>query len=183
MAIYKKNINNLFYIFITSHVLIWTLIPTFTNHNLPLDTIEALAWGSNLDWGFNKHPPMSAFLPEIFYQIFGSQDWAYYLLSQICIVVSFIVVFKLAEDFFDNKIYCLLSVLLLEEIDNVDKKHKERKKIYKTYRKMLFDENAISLPPDYDPKKINHAHHLCPIYVDAGIRDKVIYELIKVIDS
>ncbi len=116
MAIYKKNINNTFYIFIASHLLIWTLIPTFTNHNLPLDTIEALAWGSNLDWGFNKHPPMSAFLPEIIYFIFGPQDWAYYLLSQICIVVSFFVIFKLAEDFFENKIYCFLSVLLLEGI-------------------------------------------------------------------
>ena len=116
MAIYKKNINNLFYIFITSHVLIWTLIPTFTNHNLPLDTIEALAWGSNLDWGFNKHPPVSAFLPEIIYFIFGPQDWAYYLLSQICILVSFFVIFKLAEDFFENKFHCFLSVLLLEGI-------------------------------------------------------------------
>ena len=116
MAIYKKNINNLFYIFITSHLLIWTLIPTFTNHNLPLDTIEALAWGSNLDWGFNKHPPVSAFLLEIIYFIFGPQDWAYYLLSQICILVSFFVIFKLAEDFFENKIYSFLSVLLLEGI-------------------------------------------------------------------
>jgi len=116
MAIYKKNINNIFYIFITSHLLIWTLIPTFTNHNLPLDTIEALAWGSNLDWGFNKHPPMSAFLTEIIYFIFGPQDWAYYLLSQICIVVSFFVIFKLAEDFFENKIYSFVSVLLLEGI-------------------------------------------------------------------
>ena len=116
MAIYKKNISNLFYIFVSAHLIIWTLVPSLTNNNLPLDTIEALAWGSNLDWGFNKHPPMSAFLPEIFYQIFGPQDWAYYLLSQICIAVSFLVVFKLAEDFFDNKIYCLLSVLLLEGI-------------------------------------------------------------------
>ena len=116
MAIYKKNISNLFYIFVTAHLFIWTLVPSLTNNNLPLDTIEALAWGSNLDWGFNKHPPMSAFLPEIFFQIFGPQDWAYYLLSQICIVVSFLVIFKLAEDFFDNKIYCLLSVLLLEGI-------------------------------------------------------------------
>ena len=116
MAIYKKNINNLFYIFTTSHLLIWTLIPSLTNQNLPLDTIEALAWGSNLDWGFNKHPPMSAFLPEIIYSIFGPKDWAYYLLSQICIVVSFFVIFKLAEDFFENKIYCFLSVLLLEGI-------------------------------------------------------------------
>ena len=53
-------INRLFYYFLFTHLVIWTLIPSITNHNLPLDTIEALAWGSNLDWGFNKHPPLSA---------------------------------------------------------------------------------------------------------------------------
>ena len=116
MLINKNNYSTLFYIFITSHLLIWTLVPTITNYNLPLDTIEALAWGSNLDWGFNKHPPMSAFLVEATYQIFGSQDWTYYLLSQICVIFSFFIVFKFAKDFFDNKIFCLLSVLLLEGI-------------------------------------------------------------------
>ena len=44
---------------------------SLSNLNLPLDTIEALAWGSNLDWGFNKHPPFSAFAVEFFYLIFG----------------------------------------------------------------------------------------------------------------
>ena len=112
----KRNIDNLFYIFITSHLIIWTLIPTLTNHNLPLDTIEALAWGSNLDWGFNKHPPVSAFFAEVFYQIFGPQDWVYYLLSQIFVVISFFVVWKFSEEFFNNKILGLLSVLLLEGI-------------------------------------------------------------------
>ena len=116
MALNEKNLKSFFYTFITIHLIVWTLIPTLTNNNLPLDTIEALAWGSNLDWGFNKHPPMSAFLVEIFYKIFGSNDWAYYLLSQICVVISFIVVFKFAEDFFENKVFCLLSVLLLEGI-------------------------------------------------------------------
>ena len=112
----KRNINNLFYIFITTHLVIWTLIPTLTNNNLPLDTIEALAWGSNLDWGFNKHPPMSAFLVETFYQIFGNNDWAYYLLSQICVVFSFFIIWSLSKDFFENKIYSFLSILLLEGI-------------------------------------------------------------------
>ena len=112
----ERNINNFFYIFITAHLIVWTLIPTLTNNNLPLDTIEALAWGSNLDWGFNKHPPMSAFVVEIFYQIFGNQDWVYYLLSQIFVIISFFVIFKFAEEFFENKVYCLLSVLLLEGI-------------------------------------------------------------------
>ena len=112
----KRDLNNLFYIFIISHLIIWTFVPTLTNNNLPLDTIEALAWGSDLDWGFNKHPPASAFFVEIIYQIFGSQDWAYYLLSQIFVVISLYVVWKFSEDFFRDKIYSLISVLLLEGI-------------------------------------------------------------------
>ena len=116
MLFYKKKILNIFYVFLTTHLVVWTIVPSLTNHNLPLDTIEALAWGSNLDWGFNKHPPMSAFVAGIFFYFFGAQDWAYYLLSQICIIISFIAVFKFAEDFFENKIFCLLSVLLLEGI-------------------------------------------------------------------
>ncbi len=116
MSINSKNINNIFYIFVTAHLIFWTLIPSVTNHNLPLDTIEALAWGSNLDWGFNKHPPMSAFFPEIFYQIFGSQDWAYYLLSQIFLVISFYYVFKLSKEILNNNLLGLISVLLIETI-------------------------------------------------------------------
>jgi len=105
MAINKKNTLKLFYIFLLLHLIIWTAIPTFTNNNLPLDTIEALAWGSNLDWGFSKHPPMSAFLVEIFYQIFGSNDWAYYLLSQACVIASFFIIFKFAEYFLIIKFF------------------------------------------------------------------------------
>jgi hypothetical protein len=116
MTNYNKNINNIFYIFVLSHLLFWTLVPSLTNHNLPLDTIEALAWGSNLDWGFNKHPPMSAFFPEVFFQIFGSQDWAYYLLSQIFVIISFYYVFKLSKEILKNDLLSLISVLLLESI-------------------------------------------------------------------
>ncbi len=116
MLIKKSNINNLFYVFIALHLIIWTLVPSITNTNLPLDTIEALAWGSNLDWGFNKHPPASAFLVEMFYKIFGAQDWAYYLLSQLCIIITFFVVWKLSNIYFLNKINSLIAVLLLEAI-------------------------------------------------------------------
>ena len=112
----NRNINNIFYIFVTAHLIFWTLVPSITNQNLPLDTIEALAWGSNLDWGFNKHPPMSAFFPEILFQIFGSQDWVYYLLSQIFVLISFYYVFKLSKEIFDNNLFGLISVLLIEAI-------------------------------------------------------------------
>jgi len=111
-----RNINNIYYIFIISHLIFWTLVPYLTNHNLPLDTIEALAWGSNLDWGFNKHPPMSAFFPEVFFQIFGSQDWVYYLLSQIFVIISFYYVFKFSKEIFNSDLLGLISLLLIEAI-------------------------------------------------------------------
>ena len=66
----------------------WTIAPSISNINLPLDTIEALAWGSNLSWGYLKHPPVSAFMVEVVYNFFGNRDWAYYLLSQIFVIIA-----------------------------------------------------------------------------------------------
>ncbi len=112
----KKNSNKLLIVFLTSHLAIWTLIPFFSNINLPLDTIEALAWGSNLEWGFSKHPPLSAFFVEVFFQIFGNNDWAYYLLSQIFLIIAFYFVYKLSCELLNNNKLALVSVLLLEGI-------------------------------------------------------------------
>jgi len=114
--IIKKDITKLFFIFIFFHLFIWTLFPSISNINLPLDTIEALAWGSNLEWGFDKHPPFSAFAIEIFYFIFGPYDWVYYLLSQIFVIIAFIYVWKLSNEVFKEKIYSLLSVFTLSGI-------------------------------------------------------------------
>ena len=114
--ILKKNIVKSFYLFLFLHLLIWTIVPTISNVNLPLDVIEALAWGSNLDWGFNKHPPFSAFAVESFYFIFGKIDLFYYLLSQIFVVISFYFVWKFSNDIFEDKLYSLLSVFILSGI-------------------------------------------------------------------
>ncbi len=116
MNVLNRNISNIFFIFVLSHIIIWTLIPSLTNQNLPLDTIEALAWGSNLDWGFDKHPPMSAFFSEVFFKIFGSKDWAFYFLSQIFVGVAFFYVFKFANEILNSVKLSLISVLLIESI-------------------------------------------------------------------
>ena len=112
----KNNIINLLIVYFISHFLLWVLIPTFTNTNLPLDTIEALAWGSNLDWGFDKHPPMSAVMVELVYFIFGNNDWAYYMLSQIFVLSSIFVVWTFAKEFLKSEIYAFISVLMLSGI-------------------------------------------------------------------
>ena len=112
----KKNISKAFFLFLFFHLIIWTIVPSISNTNLPLDTIEALAWGSNLEWGFNKHPPFSGFAVEVFYKIFGANDWAYYLLSQLFVIVAFIYVWKLSNEIFEDRIYSLLSILSISGI-------------------------------------------------------------------
>lgn len=107
---------NFFYLLCLYHLIIWTIIPYLSNKNLPLDVIEALAWGQNFDLGYTKHPPLSGWIPGILFKFFGNKDWVYYLLSQIFIIVSFIFIWKLASLFFKKKIYVLLSVLSIEGI-------------------------------------------------------------------
>ena len=106
----KKNVSKIYFYFIFFHLVLWTLAPSLSNENLPLDTIEALAWGSNLDWGFNKHPPLSAFAVEFIYS-FLDQTIGLIILSQIFVIISFIYVWKLANEIFENKVFCLISLL------------------------------------------------------------------------
>ena len=112
----KKNVYKIYYLFLFSHLFLWTAIPYLSNVNLPLDTIEALAWGSNLDWGYSKHPPLSAFFVEVFHMMFGSRDWAYYLLSQLFVLIAFIIIFKLSIEMLENNVLALISIFLLEGI-------------------------------------------------------------------
>ena len=72
--------------------------------------------GRSLDWGFDKHPPLSAFVVETVYQFFGNRDWAYYLISQIFVIISFIYVYKFSKNFYRKENLALISVLLLEGI-------------------------------------------------------------------
>ena len=106
----------IFYLLCLYHLIIWTAVPYFSNKNLPLDVIEALAWGQDFNLGYNKHPPLSAWIPGFFFKIFGNKDWIYYLLSQVFIVISFIFLWKLSSFFFKKKSQILLSILSIEGI-------------------------------------------------------------------
>ncbi len=116
MNIKKNNVDKILILFLLSHISIWTFIPSISNNNLPLDTIEHLAWASDLQLGYGKHPPMVAWVLEFFYQIFGKQDWAYYFLSQLFVGLAFYVIFLFSQGFLKNKIYSLISIFLLEGI-------------------------------------------------------------------
>ena len=68
MKIKKKDINNVLALFLFVHLTVWTLIPSISNNNLPLDTIEALAYGNELQLGYDKYPPLFPLDQRHFYQ-------------------------------------------------------------------------------------------------------------------
>jgi 4-amino-4-deoxy-L-arabinose transferase-like glycosyltransferase len=66
-----------------AHLLLWTALPLLLSRNLPIDVVEALAWGREWQWGYYKHPPLSGWLAEI--ARVGAHDWPLYLLSQLMV--------------------------------------------------------------------------------------------------
>jgi 4-amino-4-deoxy-L-arabinose transferase-like glycosyltransferase len=130
--------------------------------------------GINLDWGFTKHPPMSAFFSEVFFQIFGSQDWAYYFLSQIFVLIAFYYVYKLSYEILRDLKLSLISVLLLESI------------YFYNFTTPEFNVNVCQLPfwslvvyyswKIYDTKKISFKDcFLVGLFAAAGFLSKYLF--------
>src|SRR5690349_23524041 len=85
-----------FAIFALLHAAIWTLLPTLLYPNLPLDLIEALTYGREWQLGYDKLPPLPWWVVEIVYQTIG-HDFAYYLLAELVIVATFVVIYVAAR--------------------------------------------------------------------------------------
>ncbi len=122
-----------FWAFLALHVALWTLVPALTHHNLPLDVIEQTAWGAEWQLGYFKHPPMAAWLTELFAVLGGGAGWPQYLLAQLVVAVAFWAVWRLASDMLPP-VQALLAVLLLEAI------------VYHNFLSPEFNANTVQFP-------------------------------------
>ena len=82
-----------------AQMLVWTLIPDALYSVLPLDSLEALAWGGGFSLGNAKHPPLTGWLAGIAAILTDHADWSIYLLSQLCTVGGAICIYLLAREF------------------------------------------------------------------------------------
>lgn len=126
-----KKIFTGFSTFLTVHFLVWVIVPLF-RRSIPLDSIEALMWGRYCDLGTNKHPPLSGFVAEGFYRLFGETNLGIYVASQVCVLLGFVYIYKLAKLFLDKE-KAVLSAMLLEGV------------IYYGFSSMEFNVNVLSL--------------------------------------
>ena len=81
---------------------IWTILPSLLAQNLTLDGVEVLAWGREWQAGYHKHPPLYAWLAEIFR--IGSSHWPQFFISQVMVGLSLFFSWLLARDFLESKL-------------------------------------------------------------------------------
>ncbi|MGI9275998.1 MAG: glycosyltransferase family 39 protein [Endozoicomonas sp.] len=96
-------------------ILFWTLGPWFTRHTLVSDTLEGIAWGNLWQWGYDKHPPLAAWVTAIFARLGETPDLPVYLLAQLCVVIAFIAVWRLSKEYLTGT-GALLAVFLLQGV-------------------------------------------------------------------
>ena len=103
-----------FWIFAAIHLVLWTIIPLSIQPNPPLDTVEVVAWGHEWQLGYQKHPPLVAWLAEAARLIGGTSGlWSIYLLGQLCVVTAFWAVWRLGLEIM-GPVAALAAVLVLE---------------------------------------------------------------------
>lgn len=121
-----------FEVFLVVHFALWSFVPLLRK-SLPMDSIEAVSWGMYCDLGTNKHPPLSGWLADFFYSVIGFETpFSIYALSQLCVVLGFIYVFRLSW-LFVSKEKAVLAAMLLEGV------------IYYGFSSLEYNVNVVSL--------------------------------------
>ncbi|MGB6746700.1 MAG: glycosyltransferase family 39 protein, partial [Xanthobacteraceae bacterium] len=118
--------------FLALHFIVWTTLPSLLYANLPLDLIEALAYGREWQLGSDKLPPLPWWMIEIVYRLFGT-DAAYYALAQATVIIAFALVFATARPLVGST-GALVAVLIIDGMH------------YFQYTAVKFNHDVIQLP-------------------------------------
>lgn len=81
-------------------------------HVMSIDAMEAVKWGELLSFGTNKHPPLTGWLASAVYNFLGHNEVFIYILGQVCVIIGFIYIYKLAKNFLsEEKAFCSVMIL------------------------------------------------------------------------
>ncbi len=120
-----------FGLFLLVYFLIWSIVPAFIASSVPLDVSEGINWGQEWQWGYYKHPPLSSWILYSFYKLFG--HIGPYLLSQICVLLTLLIMYQLGKKIWSPNVALLGSALTLAVV-------------YYTYPSLEFNHNVAQFP-------------------------------------
>lgn len=96
-----------------AHVLLWTWVgvSSRSNFDAPGDMVEAYAWSQGWQWGYYKHPPLSAWVAGLWFSVVPESHWGYSLLAAVNAAVGLAGLRLLAMQFLPGR-WVLLCVAL-----------------------------------------------------------------------
>lgn len=120
-----------FGLLLLAYFVIWSIAPAFLASSVPFDVSEGISWGSEWQWGYYKHPPLSSWILYSFYKIFG--HIGPYLLSQIYVLLTLLIIYKLGKQIWSIPIALIGSALTLAVV-------------YYSYPSLEFNHNVAQFP-------------------------------------
>jgi hypothetical protein len=93
------------------HLLLWTWvgISSRSNFDAPGDMVEAYTWAQGWQWGYYKHPPLSAWVAGLWFAVVPASHWGYSLLAALNSAIGLLGLAVLAREFLP-KPWVLLAV-------------------------------------------------------------------------
>ncbi|MDR1009277.1 MAG: glycosyltransferase family 39 protein, partial [Rickettsiales bacterium] len=108
-----KNKNLLYTVLSLGAVLaIYTVLPMFARDCIPHDMIENLYWGKEMQFGYDKHPFLFAWISYGFFRLFGNVPESMYLLTQLNMALGMFFIYKIGRMFLGSRDKALMSLLL-----------------------------------------------------------------------
>jgi 4-amino-4-deoxy-L-arabinose transferase-like glycosyltransferase len=94
-----------------SHLLVWTWVGVASRSNFdgPGDMVEAYVWAQGWQWGYYKHPPLSAWVTGLWFAVVPESQLGFSLLAAFNVVVGLAGLAVLARQFLPGR-WVLLTV-------------------------------------------------------------------------
>ena len=83
------------------HLVLWTWVgvSSRSNFDAPGDMVEAYTWAQGWQWGYYKHPPLSAWAAGLWFVVFPTSHFGYSLLAAFNSAIGLIGLAVLAREF------------------------------------------------------------------------------------
>lgn len=96
---------------LVGHLLLWTWVgwSSRSNFDTPGDMVEAYAWAQGWQWGYYKHPPLSAWVVGLWFQLVPESHLGYSLLAALNSAVGLAGLALLAREFLPAR-WVLLAI-------------------------------------------------------------------------
>jgi len=108
----QSNIWNNFNFFVLIYIAVFALIPILTRNVIPFDMVENLYWGKEWQLGYEKHPPLFAWISQAFFKLSFSIPESLYVLTQLNLLLGLFFIFKISQLIYNDRTKSYASVFI-----------------------------------------------------------------------